>query len=114
MNFLKQSNVPLTMILCAVIWMMANVSLGRSSSAPEENATQDVGSLDRRLSLLEQRVYSLDLSMTRLQQALSQRSVAQPSTRDPEVNLMREELRRLTLQLAETECGLMKLDERTA
>lgn len=116
MNFLKQSHLALVLILCAVIWMMANVSLGRSSSGVTENATQDNASLDRRISLLEQRFYSLELSINRLQQAaVSQRSTGtQSNIRDAEFNLIREELRRVTLQLAEIECGLLKLDERTA
>ena len=115
MNFFKQSNLAVVMILCTVIWMTANVSLGRSSSGVEENATQDNASLDRRISLLEQRFYSLELSINRLQQAaVSQRSTGtQSNIRDAEFNLIREELRRVTLQLAEIECGLLKLDERT-
>jgi hypothetical protein len=115
MKFLKQSNLALGLLLCVVIGLMVNVSRGNSSSAPKETATQDVGSLDRRISLLEQRFYTLESSMNRLQQyALSQRTpVQQPSTSDQELTLMREEIRRLTLRLIEIECGVLKLDERT-
>ena len=112
MNLSKQSNVVLIVVLCAVIGVMANSS--RGSSASEEN-TQDVSSLDRRISLLEQRFYSLESSISRLQQyvAAQRPPVSQPSTSDREVSLMREEMQRLTLRLAEIECGLIKLDERT-
>jgi len=113
MNFSKQSSVVLGILLCVVIGIMANVSRGKSSSGLAE--PQDLGSLDRRISLLEQRFYSVESSITRLQQlAASQRPpVSQPSTSDRELSLMREEIQRLNLRLNEVECGLLKLDERT-
>ncbi len=108
MNLSKQSNLVLVIVLCAVIGVMASISRGN-------NATQDPSSLDRRLSLLEQRFYSLESSISRLQQyvATQRPSVSQPSTSDRELSLMREELQRLTLRMAEIDCGLIKLDERT-
>jgi uncharacterized coiled-coil protein SlyX len=115
MKSLKQSNLLLGLLLCVVIGLMVNVSRGKSSSAADATATQDVGSLDRRISLLEQRFYSLESSINRLQQFVaSQRTpVQQPSTSDQEITLMREEIRRLNLRLIEIECGVLKLDERT-
>ena len=113
MNLSKQSNLVLVVVLCAVIGVMASIS--RGSAAAE--TTQDPGSLDRRLSLLEQRFYSLESSISRLQQyvATQRPSIPQPSTsaNDRELSLMREELQRLTLRMAEIDCGLIKLDERT-
>ena len=110
MNLSKQSNLVLVVVLCAVIGVMAGISRGN-------NSVQDPGSLDRRLSLLEQRFYSLESSISRLQQyvATQRPSIPQPSTsaNDRELSLMREELQRLTLRMAEIDCGLIKLDERT-
>ena len=108
MNLSKQSNLVLFVVLCAAIGVMASISRGN-------NAPQDPASLDRRLSLLEQRFYSLESSISRLQQyvATQRPSVSQPSTSDRELSLMREELQRLTLRMAEIDCGLIKLDERT-
>ena len=108
MNLSKQSNLVLVVVLCAVIGVMASISRGNSS-------TQDPGSLDRRLSLLEQRFYSVESSVSRLQQyvATQRPSVPQPSTSDRDLILMREEVQRLELRMAEVECGLIKLDERT-
>jgi hypothetical protein len=108
MNLSKQSNLVLVVVLCAVIGVMASISRGNSS-------TQDPGSLDRRLSLLEQRFYSVESSVNRLQQYVAtQRSpISQPSTSDRDMILMREEVQRLELRMAEIECGLIKLDERT-
>ena len=113
MNFAKQSNLVLVVGLCAVIGVVASISRGNSSTAAE--ATQDVSSLDRRLSLLEQRFYSMESSITRLQTYIaSQRPpVTQPGTSDRDLILIREEVQRLTMRMAEIECGLIKLDERT-
>jgi len=115
MNLSKQSNLVLVVVLCAVLGVMVNSSRGSSSRASEESTVQDVSSLDRRLSLLEQRFYSIESSISRLQQyvAAQRPPVSQPSTSDREISLIREEIQRLSLRMAEVECGLMKLDERT-
>lgn len=111
MNISRQSNLVLVLVLCIVIGTVANVSWGKSSAE-----TQDPSSLDRRISLLEQRFYQVESSINRLQTYIaSQRSQpSQPSTSDRDVILIRDEVQRLSLRLAEVECGLLKLDERTA
>ena len=113
MNLSKQSNLVLVVGFCAAIGVMASISRGHSSAAAE--APQDPSSLDRRLSMLEQRFYSMESSISRLQQyvATQRPSIPQPSTSDRDLILMREEVQRLTLRMAEIECGLIKLDERT-
>ena len=113
MNLSKQSSFVLMIVLCAVIGVMASISRGSSATAPAEN--QDVSSLDRRLSLLEQRFYSIESSISRLQTyvAAQRPPVSQPSTSDRDVRLMREEIQRLSARVTELECGLSKLDERT-
>ena len=110
MNLSKQSNLVLVVVLCAVIGVMANNSRGSSATAP-----QDLNSLDRRISLLEQRFYSIESNISRLQQyvAAQRPTVSQPTTSDRDLILMREEVQRLELRMAEIECGLIKLDERT-
>ena len=110
MNISEQSNLVLVLVLCVVVGTVANVSRGNSSSE-----TQDVSSLDRRISLLEQRFYQVESSINRLQQYVtSQRpAVTQPSTSDRDVIVIRDEVQRLSLRLTEVECGLLKIDERT-
>ena len=110
MNLSKQSNLVLVVVLFVGIGVMASISRG-NSAAPN----QDVSSLDRRLSLLEQRFYSIESSISRLQTYMANQRppVSQPSTNDRDIILMREELQRLTLRMTEIECGLIKLDERT-
>ena len=110
MNLSKQTNLVLVVVLCAVIGVMAKNSRGSSASEP-----QDVSSLDRRISLLEQRFYSVESNISRLQQyvAAQRPSVSQPGVSDRELSLLREEIQRLSLRMSEVECGLSKLDERT-
>ncbi len=111
MNISRQSNLVLVLVLCVVVGTVANVSWGKSSAE-----TQDPSSLDRRISLLEQRFYQVESSINRLQTYVaSQRpQVSPPSTSDRDVILLRDEIQRLNLRLSEVECGLLKLDERTA
>ena len=111
MNISRQSNLVLVLLLCVVVGTVANVSWGKSSAE-----TQDPSSLDRRISLLEQRFYQVESSINRLQTYVaSQRpQVSQPNTSDRDVILIRDEVQRLSLRLSEVECGLLKLDERTA
>src|SRR5215203_1432030 len=104
MNLSKQSNLVLVVVLCAVLGVMVNISRGNSSPAAEASTTQELSSLDRRVSLLEQRFYSVESSISRLQQyvAAQRPSVPQPSTgssiSDREISLMREEIQRLNLR----------------
>ena len=88
------------------------IGLNRGSAGAE---TQDISGFDRRISMLEQRFYMLETSMNRLQQSVSsQRSTSSSDLRNREVDELRGELQRLQIRLNEVECGLVKLDERTA
>jgi hypothetical protein len=113
MNLSKQANFVLVILLFAVIGVMASNSRGNSATAAVES--QDPSSLDRRISLLEQRFYTIESNISRLQQymATQRPSISQPGVSDREVSLMRDEIQRLTLRMTEVECGLSKLDERT-
>lgn len=109
MSFQKGFQLMAVAILAAVIV----AGLARAGDA---SATQDVSGLDRRISMLEQRFYSLESSMNRLQQVVtSQRSAGSSSSdlRDRELDQLQQEVQRLQLRLNEVECGLVKLDERT-
>jgi len=103
-------------MLCGVIVVVANVYPGSSSAMGNVTGMQDVRILDRRISLLEQRLYSIESNMNRLEQSvISQRSPAQtPNAGEREIYLLREDIHRLTQRLSEIECGLLRLDERTA
>src|ERR1044072_6639742 len=111
MNFSKQSNLVLVLVLCVVVGTVANVSWGWSAAD-----SQVPSSLDRRISMLEQRYYQVESSINRLQTYVaSQRpSVPQPTISDRDVLIIRDEVQRLSLRLGEVAWGLLKLDERTA
>ena len=84
---------------------------GKTSSGP----AQDVMNLDRRISSLEQRLYSIESNVSRLQQeAIGTRSSIQSQPgRDPEVDRLRSEVELLNARVRELECGVAHLDERT-
>ncbi len=117
MNIFKERSIALGLILCAAIGVMTNAYQGKSFSELEGmTGSQDVRGLDRRISSLEQRLYFIEASINKLERsAISQRPpVLSPSARDPEINLLQGEMQTLQLRLSEIECGLVKLDERTA
>lgn len=83
---------------------------------PEPSAAQDVIGLERRLSLVEQRLNSIELSVNRLEQQSRLPSSAPPpmrNVRDTELELLRSEVELLQRRVAEDECGLVRIDERT-
>ena len=101
------------LLAIAIFATVLVITLGRGVSGAE---TQDLNSLDRRISMLEQRFYTLETSMNRLQQVMSsQRSTSSSSSVSArDVDQLEAEVQRLQLRLNEVECGLVKLDERTA
>lgn len=104
-------------ILSAFVMLTAAIYSGAGhSTAVSVVSAQDLTGLERRISLLEQRFYGVELSINRLEQQvrLSERP-PMPSTSDRtlEINLLRSEIEALQRRLAEVECGLTKLDERT-
>ncbi len=99
---MKKFHLPLALL--AVIAIMATIHA----------ETQDPASLDRRISMIEQRFFQFESRMNRLEQVVVAQRSAQPQTgRDPDVESMRQEIEGLKLRLNEIECGLVKLDERT-
>lgn len=111
MTFLQRFQWLAIVVLAAIVIM----NFGRGAAGNVATATQDPASLDRRISMLEQRFYTLESSMNRLQQFVaSQRSTSStPDTNDREITLLGQEVQRLQLRLTEIECGLVRLDERT-
>ena len=111
MSFVKKFQWLAIVILIGIVL----INSGRGVAGNEAAATQDPAGLDRRISMLEQRFYSLESSINRLQQFVaSQRSTdSAPATNDREIRLLSQELQRLHLRMTEIECGLVKLDERT-
>jgi hypothetical protein len=90
-----------------------SAGVGVASASP---GAQDTFNLERRISVVEQRLNSIELSINRLeQQTRLQTAVPQPSAslRDTQIELLRSEVELLQRRLAEDECGLVRVDERT-
>lgn len=84
------------------------------SGAAAISTPQDVTRIESRLSQLEQRFYSIEVSLRGLeQQSRLSSSTTMRVERDPEIGLLRAEVESLRQRLAEAECGLARVDERT-
>ncbi|HEV2800199.1 MAG TPA: hypothetical protein VGW12_06870 [Pyrinomonadaceae bacterium] len=86
-----------------------------STSEAAAPPPQDVTRIESRLSLMEQRFYSIEASIRSLEQQVrfSSNTSGARAARDPELDLFRSELETLRRRLAEVECGLTRVDERT-
>jgi peptidoglycan hydrolase CwlO-like protein len=71
--------------------------------------------LDRRISQIEQRFNQIESRINRLEQQTSLPSLMPQTSinRDTEINQMRSQINALQLRIAEVECGLLRIDERT-
>jgi len=76
---------------------------------------QDIMSVDRRVTTLEQHMYTLDSNLNQLQQQIMMlnRTSSQPTGSSAEVQQLRLELDVIRSRMAQVECALAKLDERT-
>jgi hypothetical protein len=117
MRALRRWRMALPLILCAIVSITASAYWHNNSTGLVEAAnTQDTTMLERRISQLEQRFYTIETSINRLEQRVSfseRQTVTQPAGRDTETTLLRSEVEALQRRLSEIECGLAKLDERT-
>ena len=103
------------LLVCVVALGVVSVFKMSSAARNEFDPTpqQDVIRLENRITQLEQRLYTIDTTVRNLEQ---QSRLAGGSARGvgPEaVERLRLELQALQQRLAEHECGLAKLDERT-
>lgn len=85
------------------------------AEASSDASPQDTFGLERRISSLEQRFYTIELSINRLEQqsSMGARSAPSDNQREMELELLRNQVKLLQGQLSELGCGLAKLDERT-
>ncbi|HEV2705421.1 MAG TPA: hypothetical protein VGV59_05825 [Pyrinomonadaceae bacterium] len=78
------------------------------------NVPQDVMRIESRLSQLENRFYSIESSVRALEQQTRVAGVTRgTASNEAEVSLLRAEVEALRRRLAEMECGLARVDERT-
>jgi predicted nucleic acid-binding Zn-ribbon protein len=102
-------------LVCLLAAIAAGGNRVKTSAEPESVAAQDVAGLDRRISLLEQRFYSLESSISQLRQqiTMSRPSSSASGVSDPRVDRLQSELQLLQQRIRELECAAVKLDERT-
>lgn len=108
--------VALLIVGCIVGAVSGNVyRIGAEAGAGREAAAQDTFGLERRISSLEQRLYTIESSINRLEQqsSLGGRSAPRADQRELELDLLQNQVRTLRGQLGEIGCGLARLDERT-
>jgi predicted nucleic acid-binding Zn-ribbon protein len=103
-------------VLCILI--VSTLTPGKraaDSGTLTTDSPQDAVYLDRRISMLETRLSSIESSLRSLQQQtmISERTAPAQPARDPEVTLLRSEVEILSSRLREVECALVRLDERT-
>ena len=115
MNIFQGWRLSFLVMPFVAVAVMADLHRGKNPlPSAVGNETQDTISLDRRISLLEQRFYAVESKINRLEQqvAFSQRPPPQ-SSGGRELELLRNQMELLERRLVEVDCGLVKLDERT-
>ncbi|HEY7783722.1 MAG TPA: hypothetical protein VIB00_03305 [Pyrinomonadaceae bacterium] len=98
-----------------VLWILSTGIPGlnpSSTQAKTAESTQDPATLDRRISMLEQRFYIVENSVRRLEQQVIQRPTPLGDQR-ADTTALRAELERLKAHIETVECAVAKLDERT-
>jgi len=89
------------------------VSLAGTHAESIPLTQQDVIRLETRLNQMEQRFYTLESSVRSLEQQSRVSGAGLRNGSDDEVRLLRSEIDLLQRRLADVECGLAKVDERT-
>lgn len=71
--------------------------------------------LNQRINRIEQQFSSIETRINRIEQQSRFPDITPRTTlnRDTEINLMRSQIEALQIRIAEIECGLVRLDERT-
>ena len=111
---------PRTAVLTLVVGALAAAAAyaGTSGAGGTAAPAQDLIRVESRLTQLEQRIYAIESSVRGLEQQSRLAGAGAgagraTTTRDTEVSLLRTELETMRRRLAEVECGLAKVDERT-
>lgn len=100
------------LVLLAIVGGISFILNGREATTV---LAQQDPFLDRRISQIEQRFNLIESRISRLEQQTSLPSLTPQTSlnRDSEINQMRSQIGALQLRVAEIECGLLKIDERT-
>jgi predicted nucleic acid-binding Zn-ribbon protein len=99
-----------------IFGVVAFLVLGITIAAVRNDAAappQDAIRLETRINQLEQRLYTIETSIRSLEQQSRIGSVTSRTVTPEDVAALRAEIQTLELRLADEECAIAKLDERT-
>jgi len=99
-----------------IFTLVGLLALGATLLAVKEHAAappQDAIRLESRINQLEQRLYTIETNVRTLEQQSRAGMVTSRSVAPEDLAALRAELETLELRLADDECGIAKLDERT-
>jgi hypothetical protein len=104
-----------TMLLGVGVAIAAYAGLGVLDRAVPSVAAQSDQFLSRRVDQVEQRFYSIESRISRIEQQQTRPAITPPifSSNELEISLLRSQVESLRLRVGEAECALLKLDERT-
>jgi TolA-binding protein len=104
-----------TLCMLAAMIGIAGGSVLALRNGTASTVVQDPGSLDRRLTTLETRLFSIESNVRQLEQQMSIGMRTQPMNRAPDqqVQALQSQVQTLQLEIDQLRCGLLKLDERT-
>lgn len=99
----------------ALLIIVAAISFVLNGKETTKVLAQQDPFLNQRLNRLEQQFSSIETRIGRIEQQSRFPEIAPRTTlnRDTEINLMRSQIEALQLRIAEIECGMVRLDERT-
>ncbi|HWQ32502.1 MAG TPA: hypothetical protein VNQ79_06430 [Blastocatellia bacterium] len=108
-------------LLALTVCIGAALMIAAQAAAPaftRPAPPQDLMMLDRRVSAIEQRIYSLESRLNQVEQQsrMTQRPVQPPpaaAAQSTELRLLRSELEIIASRVRLIECGVVQLDERT-
>jgi hypothetical protein len=113
----KSRNLLHRMLLFLMIAGLGFLMLSKMSSAArteyEPTMPQDAIRLETRINQLEQRLYTIETSLRTLEQQSRAGMVTSRNVTPEDLAALRAELQTLELRLADDECAIAKLDERT-
>jgi hypothetical protein len=92
-----------------VLFQIALAAGAANAPAPPQDAIR----LETRINQLEQRLYQIDTSVRNLEQQSRIGGATSRGVSAQDVELLRGQIQALQVRLAEDECALAKLDERT-
>ena len=101
------------LVVVAGLALLVVYKISAARSEYEPMTPQDAIRLEQRINQLEQRLYTMETSLRNLDQQSRVGMVNSRGVTPEEVAAIRAELQTMGLRLADDECAIAKLDERT-